>query len=167
MVDNEDVLEEKGPQTKKLMMIIVIISVLFMGIMGAGFYVIWNKVTPPDPDASEEQNKNTDGDKNATEIKPLCSLDAFVVNLSDQGETKYLRTKMDLEVTNEDTNAELKKRLPQVRNAILMIIPERTSKELKTMEGKNTMRNEIMECLNSFIKNGQITNIYFTEFVIQ
>jgi len=162
----EDILEEKGSQSKKLMLVIIIVSVVFMGIMGAGFYVLWNKVAPPDPEAQidlDQSEENKDADK----IRPVHSLSTFVVNLADRGGSRFLITTLDLELTDEAAVEEVKQRLPQIKNAVLMIIPSKTSKEIKTIEGKTAMRDEIMEKLNSFLKNGSVTNIYFTEFVIQ
>jgi len=162
----EDILEEKGSQSKKLMLVIIIVSVVFMGIMGAGFYVLWNKVAPPDPEVQLDPDQTEDV-KEDDKIRPVHTLTTFVVNLADRGGSRYLRTTLDLELTDEAAVEEVKQRLPQIRNAVLMIIPSKTSKEIKTTEGKTTMRDEIMEKLNSFLKNGSVTNIYFTEFVIQ
>jgi len=161
----EDILEEKGSQSKKLMFIIIIISVVFMGIMGAGFYVLWNKVAPPDPEVQLDPEQIEEEETN--KIRPVHSLTTFVVNLADRGGSRFLRTTLDLELTDESTVEEVKQRLPQIRNAVLMILPSKTSKEIRTTEGKTAMRDEIMEQLNSFLKSGSVTNIYFTEFVIQ
>ncbi len=162
----EDILEEKGSQSKKMMLIIIIISVFFMGIMGAGFYVLWNKVAPPDPEVQLDPEQ-TEEENDEGKIRPVHTLTTFVVNLADRGGSRYLRTTLDLELTDEAAVEEVKQRLPQIRNAVLMIIPSKTSKDIKTTEGKTAMRDEIMEQLNSFLKNGSVTNIYFTEFVIQ
>lgn len=162
---SDDILEEKGSQTKKLIIIIIVISVVFMGIMGAGFYILWNKVAPPDLEIELEQQADEETEKDM--IRPVFSLNTFVVNLADRGGSRYLRTTMDLELSDEKTSEEIKNRLPQIRNAILMIIPSKTSKAIKTTEGKTALRDEIMAELNSFIKKGSVTNIYFTEFVVQ
>jgi flagellar FliL protein len=37
--------------------------------------------------------------------------------------------------------------------------------DISTAEGKIALRDEIMEKLNSFLSQGNITNIYFKEFV--
>jgi len=168
MVDNqsEEILEGKGPQIKKLMFVIIIISAVFMGIMGTGFYILWSKVAPPDPELTLEY-ETIKKEAGAGIIRPVFTLDTFVVNLADRGASRYLRTTLDLELTDEATSEEVKQRLPQIRNAILMIIPSKTSKEIRTTEGKTAMRDEIMVELNAFMKSGSVTNIYFTEFVIQ
>ena len=56
MVDDqsEEILQGKGPQTKKLMLLIIIITAVVMGVMGTGFYILWSKVAPPDPELTLE-----------------------------------------------------------------------------------------------------------------
>ena len=62
---------------------------------------------------------------------------------------------------------ELEKRLPQIRDKILMILPTKQYADIATTTGKLALRDEIMASLNTFLKKGQISNIYFTEFVVQ
>lgn len=171
MVDesSEDVLGEKaGSETKKLMLIVIIISAVFLGIMGAGFYVLWHKASSHDPQIEQKQEKDAEEEKDDSDIiKPVHSLDTFIVNLADRGGTRYLRATMDMELSDEKTKAEIEKRLPQIRDAILTIIPSKSIKDINTIEGKTALRDEIMKKINTFIKKGRVTNIYFTEFVIQ
>ena len=163
---SEETLKGKAPQTKKLVLLIIIISAVFMGVMGTGFYILWSKLAPPDPEAALEY-ETIKKKAEIGKIRPVFTLETFVVNLADRGASRYLRTTLDLELTDEATIEEVKQRLPQIRNAILMIIPSKTSKVIRTTDGKTAMRDEIMEKLNAFMKSGSITNIYFTEFVIQ
>jgi len=39
--------------------------------------------------------------------------------------------------------------------------------DISSLEGKIALRDEIIAKLNSFLKSGTITNLYYTEFVIQ
>jgi flagellar FliL protein len=74
---------------------------------------------------------------------------------------------MNLELENDDLIEEMEKRLPQIRDAILMILPTRTYQDIRSAEGKAALRTEILAKMNSLLKKEAITNIYFTEFVIQ
>jgi flagellar FliL protein len=74
---------------------------------------------------------------------------------------------MDLELQSETLNEEMEKRLPQIRNMILMTLPSRRFQDIQSTEGKIALRNELMEKLNSLLKRNAIINIYFTEFVVQ
>ncbi len=98
---------------------------------------------------------------------PVFSLDSFIVNLSDQGGKRYLRITMGLELADPKSAEEMTKRLPQIRDSILMILPSRKVDELQTTEGKNSLRTEIISKLNELFGKEIVKKIYFTEFVIQ
>jgi len=153
------------------MLIVVIISVLFLGAVGTGFFVMWGKISSLEPPASaqaDEMGNNVDEEKKEPEkIGPIFSLDPFIVNLADHEGKRYLRVTMDLELENEELNKQLKELLPRVRDSILMILPTKKQKDLSTMEGKINLREEIVSELDSFLGEGSIINLYFTEFVIQ
>ena len=91
----------------------------------------------------------------------------MIVNLADQGGKRYLRITMELELSAPELTAEIDKRLPQLRDAILMILPTKTYAEIGSTEGKIALRDELIAKLNSFLKTGTVTTIYFSEFVVQ
>jgi flagellar protein FliL len=151
--------------SKKLLIIIIAVVILFLGIVGAGFFILWNKIsqipqTPPvatDIPVEEEE----------TLIGPLYSLETMIVNLADHGGKRYLRVTMALELSDPEAATSIENRLPQVRDAILMILPTKTYDEVSTTEGKAALRHQLMEKINSLMTKGQVDNIYFTEFVVQ
>ncbi len=151
--------------SKTVLIIIISVAVLFMGMVGAGFFILWNKISqmPQNPAAVEEipveEEENVMG--------PLYSLDTMIVNLADHGGKRYLRVTMALELSDPEAATTIESRLPQVRDAILMILPTKTYDEVGTTEGKIALRSEVMEKINSLMTKGRINNIYFTEFVVQ
>jgi flagellar FliL protein len=74
---------------------------------------------------------------------------------------------MDLELANPEMEVEITKRLPQVRDSILMILPTKRFEDISTVQGKTALRDEVIKTLNGFLVQGNITNIYFKEFVVQ
>ena len=48
-----------------------------------------------------------------------------------------------------------------------MILPTKRFDDIRTVEGKTSLRNEILAKLNSLLGLEGVANIYFTEFVIQ
>lgn len=153
--------------SKKIQLIFIIIALIIIVAMGSGFYLLWNKLSTLST-GNEKVSENIMKDKFADEnIGPMHSLDTFIVNLADQGGRRYLRITMDIELKNQDNSDELMKRIPQIRDAILKLLPTKTMKDLHSVSGKNALRDEIIIKLNSLLKKEIITNIYFTEFVIQ
>ncbi len=156
--------------SKKVLIIIISCSVLMVGGMGAGFFIMWSKVSSLSQQAvpaGEETEEEAEEEEAPPEIGPMFSLDTFIVNTADAGGTRYLRVTMDLELSEETLMEELQKRMPQIRDSILMILPTRKIADIQNIEGKIALRDEIKEKLNSFLQNGSITNLYFKEFVIQ
>jgi flagellar FliL protein len=78
---------------------------------------------------------------------------------------------MDLELAGQPagkaTGDELAKRMPQIRDAILMILPTKRYADISTTEGKTALREEILNAVNGLLASGQVSRIYFKEFVIQ
>ena len=146
--------------TRKKLIIFIIIPLIFVSV-GAVFFVVWNK-TSFFSSQTEKVPEN-----NSEVIRSVYSLDTFIVNLADKGGRRFLRVTMDLELKDESLAGEIDKRLSQIRDSILMIIPTKRFEDINRVEGKIALSDEIMTKLNSFLKDESITNIYFVEFVIQ
>jgi len=72
-----------------------------------------------------------------------------------------------LELDGKEFAESLKKKVPQIRDKILMILPTKTFKEIQSVEGKDSLRAAILAELNNIVQEGKITNLYFQEFVVQ
>jgi flagellar FliL protein len=152
---------------KVLILLIGFLMVLMLG-MGGGLFMMWNKLSA----INIQANANASGQPGQEEIleHPLgtiFSLETFIVNLADKGGNRYLRVTMDLELGIPDLESEIKKRLPQVRDSILMILPSKRFADISSIEGKIALRDQILETLNGFLVQGEVTKIYFKEFVVQ
>jgi flagellar FliL protein len=153
--------------SKKVIIIIIAIAVVFLAIIGGGFFFMWKMMSATLQQNQPATEEAVTAEDKANEIKPLYSLDTFIVNLADQGGKRYLRVTMELEISGIEVTEEINRRLPQIRNSILMIIPSKTYEDIGTAKGKAALRDELIAQLNTFLASGQITNIYFTEFVVQ
>ena len=68
-------------------------------------------------------------------IGPMYKMDTLIVNLADRGGKRYLRTTLQLELDNPDLIEEIDQRLPQLRDAVLMILPAKQYADIGTTEG--------------------------------
>ena len=152
---------------KILILLIGVLTVLILG-MGGGLFLMWNKLSAITPPANANTGEQPDPEAPMEQpLGPIYALETFIVNLADKGGNRYLRVTMDLELENTDLETDLQKRLPQVRDGILMILPSKSFDDISSVEGKIALRDEILTTLNGFFTQGKITNIYFKEFVIQ
>ncbi|MBW1706107.1 MAG: flagellar basal body-associated FliL family protein [Deltaproteobacteria bacterium] len=149
-------------------LIILAISFLIVAVgVGAGLFVFWGKVSGTVPETMESAEEAAEKRDVKVTIKSLLSLDTFVVNLADPGGRRYLRVTMTLELKDKDFDAEAKKNVPQMRDRILLILPAKKFKDIRTASGKESLRKEIIAQLNPLLDKNEITNLYFQEFVIQ
>ena len=159
--------------SNKIIIIIIGVLMVFMLGLGGGLFMMWNKLsalnTQTAANASEQPDQDTPDEDAPVEemLGPIYALDTFIVNLADKGGNRYLRVTMDLELGNKELEGEVTKRLPQVRDSILMILPTKQFSDISSVEGKTALRDEMLNRINGFLVQGQITNIYFKEFVVQ
>jgi flagellar FliL protein len=57
--------------------------------------------------------------------------------------------------------------MPQIRDAILLLVGNKTFEELQDLEGKKQLKAEIMSKINGILQTGKVKAIFFTEFVVQ
>lgn len=148
-----------------MFLIVAVMLVITIGL-AAGFFMMWNKLSEINVAANGVANTETDPNQ-AAQLGPLFSLETFIVNLADSERSRYLRITMDLELIAATDTDKLNERLPQIRDRILMILPSKRFEDIASIEGKTALRDEIIEKLNSLFPEAVITDIFFTEFVVQ
>lgn len=105
------------------------------------------------------------------EIGPLVPLgNEIIVNLPSELEGEgehYLKVNVTLEVDNEKVTEEVTKRVPQIRDLLISILRSKTKEKIDEKEGKDLVRSEIINSINSFLVLGKVKNVFFEDFVIQ
>jgi len=172
MAEKEDKKEEpqKGGK-KKLIIIIVAALVLLLAGGGGGYFFLVVK-----PHKEELKRKQEEESKAAALIKPvpeeaaigpMVEIKEFVVNIIGEDSAHYVKASLSLELDKDSALDEVNKRMPQIRDAILLLIGNKTVEELQDIQGKNQVKAELRSKINSFLKTGKISNIYLTDFVVQ
>ena len=101
-------------------------------------------------------------------VGPMYPLDQFIVNLvSTGGGKRYLKTSIALEMSIAKMQSELDTKVNILRDTIISILASKTFEEIRTTRGKQKLKEEIIARLNEFVVDGRISNIFFTEFVVQ
>ena len=158
--------------SNKILIILIGVMMIFMLGLGGGLFMMWNKLSAMETQThgTAEDGEQADRDTPVPVEKllgPIFPLDTFIVNLADKGGKRYLRITIDLELDDEELESEVAKRLPQVRDSILTILPTKRFEDISSAKGKTALRDQMLERINGMLAWGQITNIYFKEFVVQ
>ena len=90
----------------------------------------------------------------AAEAKPkhlkapvFVTLEPFVVNLAGDVQ-HYLQVGIDLRILDDHVNDQIKVHLPEIRNAVLLLLSSKSVEDLSGMEQKNRLRAELREAIN-------------------
>lgn len=104
----------------------------------------------------------------AKEAEKVISLEQFTVNLSTAvgAPPKFARVVIAVEVGSSETSAELTQKMPQVRNSIIDLFNSKRPVDLQTGEGRNFLKEEIRNALNSFLITGKVKGIFFSNFSV-
>jgi flagellar FliL protein len=97
----------------------------------------------------------------------IFPLEPFIVNIYDGQELRYLKVKVELEMVGPAIKAELEGRLAPIRDSILILLSAKTLQDIQDVQGKNTLKDEILGAINKNIPPGKISKVYFTDFVVQ
>ena len=174
--ETKDPVEEPGEEkdgdggkkgSKTVLIIIIAGFVLFLAMAGAGFYILLQKM-PASASKGVQAGETVPGKENPSDtIGPTHSLDTFVVNLADSGGKRFLRVKMSVELRDQETAEQVKKQLPRIQDKILTILSTKKFQDISTVKGKSDLRAEIAATIDTIFSKGAVTNVYFTEFVIE
>lgn len=95
----------------------------------------------------------------------------FTVNLQGNGTTRYFQTTVEVLTRDPTVEAALKRHLPIVRNALVMLFSSKDAKDLASMEGKEQLRAEALATLKNVLESetgkADIEQVFFTSFVMQ
>lgn len=98
----------------------------------------------------------------------LVTLEQFTVNLATSAGTppRYARVIIAIEVPSSDTAAEISQKMAPVRNAIIDLFNSKRPADLQTGEGRNFLKEEIRNALNSFLVTGKVKSVFFSNFAV-
>ncbi|AZO94049.1 flagellar basal body-associated FliL family protein [Halocella sp. SP3-1] len=103
---------------------------------------------------------------NENAIGPTYSLGDFVVNLSGTRGYQYIRASIVVEVSTDNVITELEKRSPQVRDSIIGILRDQQVADIEE-PGARVIKNRLITKLNDILRTGDITQVWFTQLVVQ
>lgn len=157
--------EEEEGQSRSKAKWVVLVVVLLAVVGGVGGWLLLSPKTDNKAPARPERTSSSKGPSAA--YGSFHAMEPFVVNLSDPGGKRYLKTRIELEFRGEGFQEELEARMPQLRDAVILVLSSKTIEEVQGVDGKIALRNELIMRINQVLKQKKIRNLYFTEFVVQ
>lgn len=161
----EHATEEASVKTgsgKKMILLILVGLLLLGGGGGAAWFFMGG--ADEKPNVHEDQAK---ADGIHEETGPIMELEPFLLNLADRDELRFLKVSIKLELDRPEEKTDFHNKVPAIRDALLVLFSSKESQLLRTVNGKRRIREEIMVRVNGVMGKGKISNVYFTDFIIQ
>lgn len=142
--------------------LIIVIAVVAILLLGSSEEKVEEVPKPP-----VNKEKNTGGSDYAKPGPIFPIPDPFVVNLVGQNGKRYAKTSIALEMSSLELQKEITAKLPLIKDTIIRVLSSKTFEDISTPKGKERLKEEITQELNTFMVDGYIRSIFLTEFVIQ
>ena len=172
----EEVVETKKGGSNTLLIIVVVMLFLILAGGAAAAYFMLNEDTEVLDDAHQAKQsvmapvakasgalRSTDYSK----IGPMYPMDQFIVNLYNEGSSRYLKSTINFALSMPELSAEMDTKKPLIRDIVIKTLSAKTYEEISTIRGKENLKDEIVVKVNQVLSDGQVNNLFFTDFVIQ
>ncbi len=179
-VETQEVVESKKGGSNILLIIVVVMLFLILAGGAAAAYFMLNEDTEVLDDAQHAKQtqvaaapaaagKHTTSTRSTdySQIGPMYPMDQFIVNLYNEGSSRYLKATINFELSAAELSVEMDMKKPLIRDIVIKTLSAKTYEEISTIRGKENLKDEIAMKVNQVLSDGQVNNLFFTDFVIQ
>jgi len=148
---------EKGQMNYKMLALIVVLVIIITGVASFTFFTYFS-VSSDDQNEEEVQS--------VEDIRPTYEVGKFTVNISNNSQISFVRANIVFELENPELSEELDKRSSQIRDRIISTLRSQ-DEEILEEPGSDTIKEIVRNKVNEILISGEITNVWFTELVVQ
>jgi flagellar FliL protein len=158
--------KEKSKNSPILMGLILLNTIVMLAV---GYFIYAEKMQALKTPTMEPIEAGAALDQKEGTLEPTSGfavpLDYFLVNLAEDQGQKLFKVQMEFDVDSVEVQEEINKRMPQVRDIIIILLSSKTYNQIATPKGKERLKEEIRDTVNSFLTKGKINKVLFTEFI--
>jgi len=182
MADEEkkDKEQEEKPKKNPLMLVLIILIVLLLAVVGGIGYMLYSKGffddKPPANAQTQEVKKDEKKDENKQYYK--AEIKDLVLNITNaKGREKLMKLSFSIQSTEPTIKTIVENTKDQIIDTVIAQISARSSEELLTVAGKELLKEELLDDINSIIndatagdekiKRNNVKKLFFTAFVIK
>jgi flagellar FliL protein len=151
-----------GAKTSKVVLILLVLN------LGASGFGTFKAMTAKPAHAAAHEDKHEPEQKPTAEVTgPVIELDPFVVNLDEQGQSRYLKVTFQIELMKGASQALIDKNKQVIRDAILSYLSGLKLADTLGVPAKDKLRADVMKKLEEIVGEKQVRRMFFQEFVVQ
>jgi len=157
--------EKKTKKGSKVILIVIAVVFGFLLVSGsvfAGYYFATKNAATMVTQGNKTSEKESENGEEVT-----LELDEFLVNLADEGKPRYLKLKIFIGYnTNEDFAKELEVKKPIIRDTFNNVLRTKKTNDI-IPSGEEALKKALLDKVNELLKSGKVTNVYFSEILVQ
>lgn len=139
-------------KSKKLLFIVIGVLVLALVGAGAAFFIL--KKNQAEDEGEDGAHASEEADAAPSKHDPkhpptFLPLDAMVVNLADEGGSRFVQLAITLQLDDPKIAEDMKAYMPSIRNGILMLISQRTAEQMLGIQGKADLTQDIIGSISA------------------
>ena len=124
---------------------------------------------------AQDEEASAEGDEPAKVGGSVSYIDlkpAFIVNYGGAGKLRYLKTDIALRLGGGPSGqSQIRHHMPYIRHTIVMRLSRATEEELSSMEGKELLRQDVLEETRNMLirEEGEqfVDDLLFNSFIVQ
>ena len=157
-------LDAKPASNKKMIIIMALVGLLLVGgSVGVTMMLLGGD--------KEEASEEAVAEEPVVPETHYLALEKMVITFAQKGGAKYLQVEMQLMAHDQAVLDAVTEHMPVVKNDLLVLLSGQDSAPLRTLEGKEALRGEILTAVQKIVKeNADLDGpqaVYFTSFVMQ
>lgn len=162
--------EQASTGKKSNLILIGLVLINMVVVVGVGYMVYTAQKIKEKEVTVDDYVKGAHSDDKAKPttdelVGHIVKLESFIVNLAESKGTKIFRVNMELEVESAEVQDEVQKRMPQIRDIIIILLSSKNYRQISTPAGKDELKDEIRDTINTFLTRGKVVKVLFTEFL--
>jgi len=98
----------------------------------------------------------------------VVDMGSIVVNLENANSGRYLRVGITLAYPeNEKLSAEIAENQPLLKDRIIDVLRRKNTEDVGEAAKADALKRELLQEINKYLHEGQVEQVYFTEFLVQ
>jgi flagellar FliL protein len=160
----EEGAEAPAKGSKKMVLILAAVGVVAGGAAGAfALGPMLAKSSAKAPPAAEAGEHGAEGAGAATAVYKIENL---VLNPAGSDGKRFLMVSATFQVKG-DVEPKMKERDAEIRDRILAILGQKTVEDLTDITRRETIKAEVLGIVSALFAKGEVTKLFFPQFVIQ
>lgn len=172
MGENKVEKKKKGGLIKKVLIVVLVLLCVSSGAFAGYMFFQSNKGSTKSTSAvTQQQTAQSSQNKQSNSAQQIVSsktysLDEFLVNLSDEGGQRYLKTTVYVGYESKKLDSELADKKPMLRDAVISVLRTKKAADFSA-KGIEDIKSELISRLNPMLSKGQLTTVYFYDILVQ